>query len=255
VKKAGTLGLDIVAGPGVDYVLDLQVARLPFPDESVEYVHASHFLEHIKDPTHVFGEISRVCRDGALLEFWTPYAWENSAFVLGHQTFFNEDHYLHICLWYVDFWQAVLKKRWLLLEIGYVIEPPVLADLFRRRIDLEFALRYCRGIVKEFGVFIEVRARLDGPEVQPRRWFATSRAGERHPLLPVPLAPPPVPPEELARALAWFRGQPGAAVPGIEPARRWRDLVRRARAVAREEGVGAAVGRTARYLGRRLRGQ
>ena len=68
IKKEGTLGLDILAVPGVDYVLDIEKQPLPFEDRSVEYVYSSHFLEHTANFGDVFVQISRVCADGAQLE-------------------------------------------------------------------------------------------------------------------------------------------------------------------------------------------
>jgi SAM-dependent methyltransferase len=218
-KREGTVGLDIQPGPGVDHVLDLQSAPLPFPAGSVEYVYSSHLLEHMKDPTSLFAEISRVCRDGAKLEFWTPYAWENSAFIIDHKMFYNEDHYLHICVWFVDFWRGILKKRWLFQEIVYVVEPLVLVDLFRRKIELDFAVRYYKGVVKEFGVSIEVREDFQGPATLPRRSFAVERYGERHPL-PAALPPPPdTSPEGLSSVIAWFSAPPGGRSGPRAPAR------------------------------------
>src|SRR4051794_22786124 len=86
VKKEGTLGVDILPLPGVDHVVDVEAQPIPFADQSVEYVHSSHFLEHAQNPTRIFAEISRVCADRARLELWTPYAWSNPAFVLDHRT-------------------------------------------------------------------------------------------------------------------------------------------------------------------------
>jgi len=184
-KKEGTIGIDLQAGQGVDHVLDLTTAPLPFADGSVEYVHSSHFLEHLRDPTALFAEMSRVSCDGARLELWTPYAWENSATIIDHKLFFNEDHYLHICLWYVDFWRPTLNAHWHLREIVYVVEPRTLVDLERFGVgSLDFAIRHLKGIVKEFGVFIDVSkpgeaAKSPAPQ-EARRSFATSRGGERH---------------------------------------------------------------------------
>ena len=68
-KRDGYLGLDYVEGDQVDHVLDLTHDRYPFEDDSVDAVFSAHFLEHIDEPNHVFGEIGRVCKDGALIEF------------------------------------------------------------------------------------------------------------------------------------------------------------------------------------------
>jgi hypothetical protein len=51
----------------------------------VSYVHSSHFLEHIRDPTLIFAEVGSVCADGACLDLWTPYAWSNAAFIINHK--------------------------------------------------------------------------------------------------------------------------------------------------------------------------
>lgn len=204
-RKEGTIGLDIQPGPGVDHVLDLANQPLPFADRTVAYVHSSHFLEHVKDPTQLFAEITRVAADGARLEFWTPYAWENSAFIIDHKMFFNEDHYLHICVWFVDFWEKILKARWQLEEFTYVLNPVVAVDLHRGRIPLDFALRYHKGVVKEFGVHITVRRDKPAVNTKPRRTFCVGRNEARYPLperdYTLDLNPGRV---ALDRAIAWL---------------------------------------------------
>lgn len=201
-KKNKTIGIDIHPQPGVDYVLDLQTQPLPFPDQSVEYVHSSHFLEHIENPVKVFTELSRVCVEGAELEFWTPYAWSNSAFIYGHKQFFNEDHYLHMCVWNPNFWETALKARWLLKEITYIIDSDVLVELYKNKIPLDFALKYYKGIVREFGVFIEIHHNYQGEELQPIRTFAVERSSRRYPVKTMfELNPNPI---DLKDALKWF---------------------------------------------------
>lgn len=204
-KKDDTIGLDIQPGPGVDRVLDLMNEPLPFPDRSVAYVHSSHFLEHVKDPTRLFAEITRVAADGATLEFWTPYAWENSAFIIDHKMFFNEDHYLHICIWFVDFWEDILKARWLLKEFTYVIHPDVAVDLHRRRVPFEQALRYYKGIVKEWGVQMEVRRDKPAAEARPRRRIALDRNGQRWELERIDVTLGRDPGGDVPAAMEWLR--------------------------------------------------
>jgi SAM-dependent methyltransferase len=181
-KKEGTIGIDMVPGPGVDHVVDVVNAPLPFPDRSVSYVYSSHFLEHVQNPAVIFAEISRVAADGAALEFRTPHAWENSAFVIDHKSFLNEDHYFHMCVWYVDFWENILHARWLLREITYLIHPDVAIDLHRRRIPVEHALRLDKGVVREWGVRLEVRRDKPPAESRPLRSMALERDGKRWPL-------------------------------------------------------------------------
>jgi len=179
-KKDGTVGIDINDQPGVDYILNLDEEPLPFPDESVDYVYSSHCLEHLKNPVRVFSEITRVCIDGAKLEFWTPYAWENSAFIYDHKTFFNEDHYLHIGFWFVEFWEKILNAKWLLKEFTYIIDSDTLIELYEHKIPLKFALKYYKGIVKEFCVHLEIKRGYQGEIIEPERTFAVSRFSEKH---------------------------------------------------------------------------
>lgn len=205
VKKSGCIGVDIGNVPGVDIVLDIARNRLPFPEASVSYVFSSHFLEHVADPTPIFAEIGRVAADGAKLELWTPYAWSNSAFITDHKMFFNEDHYLHMCTWFVDFWRRILNSSWLLTEIQYVIEKEVLVDLAQRGEDLNFALRHYKGVVKEFCAHIEVRRALDVKPVEPARTWSLGREEKRF-RLPAVSA---VNQAELNRAVAYFEGAYG----------------------------------------------
>jgi hypothetical protein len=186
-KREGTIGLDSFPQPGVDYVLNLTKDPIPLPDRSVEYVYSSHFLEHVQDDdwtNHIFPEISRVCVSGAKLEFWTPYNWSNSAFILGHRKYINEDDYLHLCVWYYKTWEPILKARWLLQEICYVVPINTLVDLHRHGVSLDFALRYFKGIVQEVGMFIEVQHDYQGPVVEPKRTFAITRDSEHYVVKP-----------------------------------------------------------------------
>ncbi len=156
MKKEGTIGLDIVQLPTVDYVLNLETEPLPFADGSVAYVHSSHFLEHTHDPRHLLQEISRVCCDGARLELWMPYAWSGDAFVMEHTFYWAEEIYLHMCVKYYDYWVKQLNARWVLNEFQYVIDAQTLLFLKQRNISLDIGIRYYHDIVREFCAHITV---------------------------------------------------------------------------------------------------
>jgi len=191
-KKEGFLGIDIQNIPGVDYVADLTVDPLPFPDQSVEYVYSNHFLEHIADPSHIFSEIGRVCVDKANLEFWTPYAFGPGAFIFDHKFFFTEEPYMHMCVKYVDFWKPILHSQWLLNEIHYIINPDAMDDLMANKVDIGFAIKYFKGVVEEFGVFIEVQRNYTGPTRLPERYFSTGRGEKPKPIIPTKRVGPPI---------------------------------------------------------------
>jgi SAM-dependent methyltransferase len=72
-KRPGFIGVDRFALPGVDIVANLE-EPLPFADDVVDYVVASHSIEHIHDVTGLFQEIYRVCKDRAIVTIIGPYA-------------------------------------------------------------------------------------------------------------------------------------------------------------------------------------
>ena len=205
-KKEGTLGIDIKPFPGVDCIVDLEINPLPLADQSVSYVFSSHFLEHLRDPTHLFKEISRVCLDGARLEFLTPYGGSNPAFVLDHKTFYTEDIYLHMCVWYTDYWTRQLGVRWILHEFRYVIAPETLSHLKRRRIGLDFAIKHLRNVATEFWAYMTVqRHDLDVPAPPFRSTFSTERFGPRYPIQQTAVCGDQD--NRLKRVIRFFRGR------------------------------------------------
>lgn len=181
-KRDGFIGLDIIDAPGVDYVLDLTSAPFPFPDASVDHVFSSHFLEHISIPNHLFSEIGRVCKEGAKIEFWTPYGFSNEAFLYGHEMFLTEEVWLHFCARHRDHHLGILRGRWLLNSINFVVLPHVQNELAGQRIPLAFAIKHLNNIVHEFGVDINFTRNLDVPPVAPSLVTRTERFGKSVPL-------------------------------------------------------------------------
>lgn len=181
VKKEGTIGLDIVQLPSVDHVLNLETEPLPFADRSVAYVHSSHFLEHTQDPGNILREVSRVCVDGARLEFWTPYVWSGDAFVMGHTFYWAEEIYLHLCVKYYDYWVKQFNARWVLNEFQYVIDPQTLIYLRQQNLRLDLGIRFYHDVVREFCAHITV-LRNDLTTAPPpyRRTFSIQRFAPRY---------------------------------------------------------------------------
>jgi SAM-dependent methyltransferase len=71
-KSPGFIGVDRTPMPGVDVVADLN-QRLPFEDDSVELIVASHSLEHVADIVATMKELYRICRHGAQICIIAPY--------------------------------------------------------------------------------------------------------------------------------------------------------------------------------------
>jgi SAM-dependent methyltransferase len=178
-KHAGYIGLDYVEMDQVDHVLDLTKDRYPFEDRSVDAVFSAHFLEHIDEPNHVFSEIGRIAKDGAKIEFWTPYAFTNEAFLYGHLHFLTEEMWMHFCYSHRDVFLSMLGGRWQLNRIVYNVPIEVAHEIEQAGFSLDFAIRYFKGVAVEFGVEIEFREDPAVPVVVPQRVWAPSRQGER----------------------------------------------------------------------------
>jgi len=178
-KRPGFVGLDLYPVDEVDFVVDLTREPFPFDDDTVDEVFSAHFLEHIDEPNHVFSEIGRVCRDGARIEFWTPYAWTNEAFLYGHLHGITEEMWTHLGLSHRDIYAAMLRGHWVLQQFIFVIDQATIDDLAGHDVDLDFAVRYLKGVVREFGVVAEYRSDLAAPPRVPERVYATERFGAR----------------------------------------------------------------------------
>lgn len=61
------VGIDILNFEGVDFVGDAGTEKWPFKDESVDEIHASHFVEHLKpeERIHFVNEMYRVLKKPA----------------------------------------------------------------------------------------------------------------------------------------------------------------------------------------------
>jgi SAM-dependent methyltransferase len=89
-KQPGFVGIDRFPLPGVDIVADMNKG-LPLADNSVDYLVASHSLEHVDDLIFTMQEIYRVCKHKALVCIVAPY-YHTSANMANpfHKQAFNE---------------------------------------------------------------------------------------------------------------------------------------------------------------------
>jgi cyclopropane fatty-acyl-phospholipid synthase-like methyltransferase len=78
-KKEGFHGVDQYKMPGVDTVLKIGTAKWPWANDSVDELHASHFLEHLTqdERVHFFNEAHRVMKKGSKATIITPH-WANN---------------------------------------------------------------------------------------------------------------------------------------------------------------------------------
>lgn len=103
-KAPGFIGIDRIAFPGVDRVLEMGKDRWPFEDGSVDEARASHSVEHLTVPEriHFVNELYRVLKPGAGCLVVTPH-W-NSSRAYGDLT----HQWPPVC----EFWFYYLSKTW-----------------------------------------------------------------------------------------------------------------------------------------------
>jgi ubiquinone/menaquinone biosynthesis C-methylase UbiE len=155
-KKNGFLGVDIIDHREVDFILDISREKLPLEDNSVDEVYSNHFFEHINSPKETLEELIRVSIDGAKFEIWTPYLKSNEAFLLGHQHFYNETIWRHICIEYPHFWLRDVDATLRLDKLYYIVDPHAQKELARMAIPFSFALKHFFNIAIEFAALLTV---------------------------------------------------------------------------------------------------
>jgi hypothetical protein len=74
-KREGFIGVDIRQFDGVDVVCDLGKDAWPWSDSTVEEVHCSHLVEHLKpeERIHFVNELWRVMKPGAKAMIFAPH--------------------------------------------------------------------------------------------------------------------------------------------------------------------------------------
>ena len=72
-KHEGYIGIDFEYKEGVDIVRDLEKG-LPFDDESIDEIFASHILEHLKELNFVMEECFRVLKKNGIMRIIVPHA-------------------------------------------------------------------------------------------------------------------------------------------------------------------------------------
>ena len=103
-KMKGYTGVDIVK-KGTQAAIELDLLKYPWPwaDNSVEAIHASHFLEHLPHidsfNDHMFyfmNEVYRILKPGGIAQFRTPYYTSMRAFQdPTHHRFITEATFLY----------------------------------------------------------------------------------------------------------------------------------------------------------------
>lgn len=96
------INVDIVPGPGVDVVHDLDIHPWPWPDASATDVYATHIFEHVRDPLGFMEDAHRVLEVGGMLHLEVPHFESPNAFTdPTHLRFCTPDTFRY---WVPDTW-------------------------------------------------------------------------------------------------------------------------------------------------------
>lgn len=80
VKQEGFIGIDKIKTDATDIVMDLEEYPWPIPDECIDEITCSHFVEHVTDLIKFIDEIYRILKKGAKCTIVAPYYSSMRAF-------------------------------------------------------------------------------------------------------------------------------------------------------------------------------
>ncbi len=168
--------LDSVALPGVDVVADLEAASLPFEDDSVTEIAASHLLEHVRSSLGLMQELHRIAKPDARAVFRVPYGASDDAdtdpthvrrYYWGSWGYFSQPYYWRADYGYRGDWEV----EDILLIVKDEYNGKTWAEVFQ-------AVEERRNVVKEMVATLRAvkpaRAPLRGLQRQPVLRFVTS---------------------------------------------------------------------------------
>lgn len=143
------ISIDIKPLKNVDIVWNVDQG-LPFSNDSVEYIKATDFLEHILDLEFVLKEMYRISKHGALWIIRIPHFSSDSAASIQHKHFFTDVGF--------QFFSPNLREVpgdnwnygwniWLETIKSEVIWHAGAKEQFKTREELEFAKTYYRNVI------------------------------------------------------------------------------------------------------------
>lgn len=107
------VNLDMVSGPWVDIVHNIEKPPYPFPDNHFDEVYIDMVMEHIHNPAEMIDELVRICRHWAQIKIIVPYfSSPNLWWDLTHLRWFNTTTFV----WFhsnslKSFWNIKLVKQ------------------------------------------------------------------------------------------------------------------------------------------------
>lgn len=71
--REGWINLDFNKKIKADIYADIE-KKLPFKDNTFDYVYAEHVMEHVRNLIQLMEELKRICKSGAIIEIRVPHA-------------------------------------------------------------------------------------------------------------------------------------------------------------------------------------
>ncbi len=172
----GWVNLDSVALPEVDVVADLESGVLPFEDDSVTEIAASHLLEHIRNSLGLMQELHRIAKPDTRAVFRVPYGASDDAdtdpthvrrYYWGSWGYFSQPYYWRADYGYRGDWEV----EDLVLIVKDEYNGKSWAEVFQ-------AVEERRNVVKEMVATLRavkpIRPTLRALQKQPVLRFVTS---------------------------------------------------------------------------------
>jgi len=108
-KPEGFIGVDIVDGPNVDVVGNLN-DKFPFDDDALSYLRAYDAIEHLGDKINTMNEIWRVCKTGATVEIFVPSTDGRGAFQdPTHVSYWNANSFMYYSIDHLSYLKLCKK--------------------------------------------------------------------------------------------------------------------------------------------------
>ena len=96
-RYEGFLNVDVSDEFSPDIICALEYG-LPFRNDSIDEIIASHVIEHLPDTIFIMNEIWRVCKHNAIVNIIVPHQASTMAFAdPTHKRVFNEESFKYFC--------------------------------------------------------------------------------------------------------------------------------------------------------------
>lgn len=154
-KKNGFVGVDI--WDGADIIVDLEKFPWPFPDNSVDEIFCSHYIEHTPDLISFANELYRIMKVGAKAEIIAPYyssirAWQDPT----HLRAISENTFLY----FNKEWRNINKLDHYPIVADFDFESSYIIDRNWSEKDtdeLKFAIKYYINVVSDINTILTKR--------------------------------------------------------------------------------------------------